>query len=75
MQKLKMFDKENIKWFNNYKGGQSYRNWAVCVIEEIFPGNDGIIRVVSIKTKRGISKKLISKIWFPHFLIRLYIFY
>ena len=36
--------------------------WPLGRIYEVYPGKDGVIRVVSIKTARGIVKRAITKI-------------
>lgn len=37
-------------------------NWKLGRIEEVHPGNDGQIRVVTLKTPNGIMKRAISKL-------------
>lgn len=36
--------------------------WPIGIIKEVFPGRDGIIRVVSVKTKDGIYKRPVVKL-------------
>lgn len=36
--------------------------WILGKIIELHPGNDDLVRVVSIKTKNGIYKRCVSKI-------------
>ena len=36
--------------------------WKLCRIEEVHPGSDGIIRVVSLKTPTGFLKRPVTKI-------------
>jgi hypothetical protein len=36
--------------------------WPIAVIQEIHPGRDGIVRVVTVKTPKGVYKRPTSKI-------------
>ncbi|KYN13710.1 hypothetical protein ALC57_14112 [Trachymyrmex cornetzi] len=36
--------------------------WALARVEEVFPGPDGIVRVVSVRTTKGIYKRPITKL-------------
>lgn len=36
--------------------------WPVGVIMELFPGNDGVVRVVTVKTKTGIYKRPVVRL-------------
>lgn len=36
--------------------------WPLGIIEEIFPGNDGVVRTVLVKTKNGLYKRPVVKL-------------
>lgn len=36
--------------------------WPLGIVEEIFPGKDGFVRVVKIRTKHGSFQRPVSKI-------------
>lgn len=37
-------------------------HWPMAVVEEVFPGKDGVIRVASVRTKHGILKRPVVKL-------------
>jgi len=37
-------------------------NWPLGRVTEVHPGADGIIRVVTIKTSHGLTKRALTKI-------------
>ena len=36
--------------------------WPTAIITETYPGKDGVVRVVTLKTPKGTSKRPITKI-------------
>ena len=36
--------------------------WRMGVIAELFPGRDGVVRAVSVKTTRGVFKRAVQKL-------------
>lgn len=36
--------------------------WPIAVISELYPGKDGVVRVVSVKTARGVYKRPVCKL-------------
>jgi len=41
--------------------------WPTAIITETYPGKDGVVRVVTLKTPKGTFKRLITKICpLPH---------
>lgn len=38
-------------------------DWPLGIIEKVFPGKDGVVRVVNVRTKSGIYRRPVVKIY------------
>ncbi len=38
------------------------RNWPLAVVQEIFPGQDGLVRAVDIRTSKGVYRRPVHKL-------------
>ena len=47
--------------------GAPVNSWSLGKIQEVFPGADGLVRAATVKTAKGVYKRLIVKM-FPLFL-------
>lgn len=37
--------------------------WPLGIITEVFPGSDGVVRVATVKTKDGVYKRPVVKLY------------
>ncbi|GFW55554.1 hypothetical protein TNCV_119381 [Trichonephila clavipes] len=52
---------------SSFKGSQHQAlNWPMGRILEVFPGSDGLVRVVNVKTSTArFKERLYGKVWYP----------
>ena len=39
-----------------------FRSWPLAVVEQVYPGEDGLVRVATLRTSKGLYKRSVTRL-------------